>query len=145
MSRRARSARACPRLSEKRGPPGPAAGPPRSRSGRRTPGLRQARPPREHPPAAMSVPSRPVEGAVVRRHRRRRAAPGLARDCRDHLPVAHRRATRPPSSTSTLLPALPLRPGLTIVSETRFRSWSTPITQTVTTSPTLTTSCGLFT
>ena len=32
-----------------------------------------------------------------------------------------------------------------MVRETRFRSWSTPITQTVTTSPTLTMSCGILT
>ena len=44
----------------------------------------------------------------------------------------------------SLAPHVALVPGLTIVSETRFRSWSTPMTQTVTTSPTLTTSCGLL-
>lgn len=48
---------------------------------------------------------------------------------------------RPPPARSPLGRSVP---GLTIVRETRLRSPSTPMTQTETTSPTLTTSCGLL-
>ena len=79
----------------------------------------------------------------ARRPDPRRPWPGPRRvRARGSDPAAHpgRRAEQPDCG-----PRCRSVPGLTIVSETRFRSWSTPITQTVTTSPTLTTSCGLFT